>query len=62
MGREQDESMEEAMVLFIKFTEESYADDAEKQASQYKNLLLDISSGSWSFSKEFNTWRENKML
>lgn len=51
------ESMEEAMQLFVKFAEERNRDDPVKLAEQYKELLLDISTGSWSFCQEFGEWR-----
>lgn len=53
------ESMEEAMQLFVKFAEEFSENDPVKLAEQYKKLLLDISTGSWAFCKEFQLWRVN---
>ncbi len=48
-------NMEEAIELFIKYTELQYG--ADEQVEQYKKLLRDIATGSWSFCGEFQVWR-----
>lgn len=50
--------MQEAVELFIKYTELK-APTAQEQAESYKKLLLDIASGSWHFSNEFCAWRDS---
>ena len=54
------ESLEKAMQLFVKFAEERHSEDPVELAEQYKQFLLEISKGSWSFCKEFQTWRAEK--
>ena len=54
------ESIEEAMQLFVRFAEERHREDPVKLAEQYKQALLEISTGSWSFCEEFQTWRVEK--
>jgi hypothetical protein len=54
------ESLVKAMQLFVKFAEERHSEDPVKLAEQYKQFLLEISTGSWSFCKEFQTWRAEK--
>ena len=47
--------MEEAIELFIKYAELRYG--ADEQVEQYKKLLRDIATGTWSFSGEFQAWQ-----
>ena len=48
------ESMEEATSLYIQFIEEKFANDAVRQAEEYRNML----PGSWGFPAEFSLWRD----
>ena len=48
------ESMEEAMSRYIQFIEEKFANDAVRQAEEYRNML----PGSWGFPAEFSLWRD----
>ncbi len=48
--------MQEAMNLFIEYTELSEP-TLEGRIEQYKQLLGDIATGTWQFSNEFNAWR-----
>ena len=56
------ETMEQAMTLFIQFVEERHANDVTRQADEYAGLLLEISSGTWAFPLEFQTWRAERRL
>ena len=51
------EAIEEAFEEFITYVESTEPTHLG-QTEQYKQLLRDISKGSWSFSKEFNDWRD----
>ena len=51
--------MEEAIELYIKYTELHY-DAADEQVECYKKLLRDIATGSWSFCGEFQAWRSQQ--
>jgi hypothetical protein len=52
-------SMEDAIELFIQFTEEQH-EDATAQTEQYKRLLRDIATGTWVFCAEFEAWRAQR--
>ena len=51
------ESMQEAIDLYIKYAQVSEP-TAEGRIARLEKMLQDIASGSWGFSREFNEWRD----
>ena len=51
------ETMEEAIDLFIKYAQVSEP-TLEGRIALLEDMLRDIASGSWGFSSEFNAWRD----
>jgi hypothetical protein len=43
---------------FIEFTEEKC--DLQEQYEDFKEFILQIASGSWQFTDEFESWRKTK--
>ena len=51
------ETMQEAIDLFIKYAQVSEP-TLEGRIARLEKMLQDMASGSWWFSREFNEWRD----
>lgn len=51
------ESMQEAIDLYIKYARVSEP-TVEGRIARLEKMLQDVASGSWGFSGEFNVWRD----
>jgi hypothetical protein len=51
------ETMEEAIDLYIKYAQVSEP-TLEGRIARLEQMLRDVASGSWGFSREFDVWRE----
>jgi hypothetical protein len=55
--QEAQESMQEAINLYIKYAQVSEP-TVEGRIARLEQMLQDMASGSWGFSREFNAWRD----
>ena len=51
------ETMQEAIDLFIKYAQVSEP-TLEGRIARLEKMLQDMASGSWSFSRDFDVWRD----